>query len=123
MIDYLIRLDDKPTFDNIALAEGLAVLDEDTGEIQPTLATYTYAQVIIGEHFIPTGNNIPGPNGEQIPEMISDGSHWVMFRELEPVAALQALNPYVEWASNWVNTDGNPVPRPTYFTFPHNVWL
>lgn len=123
MTDYLMRFESKLDFDSIAGVHGLATVDPNTGEVTPTLATTSYAQVIIGEHFIPTGNTIPGPDGEPVPEYVGDGLHWVLFRELEPITAISALTPYVVWASNFVDGDGNPIPRPTGSEFPQTVWL
>jgi len=123
MTDYLLRFDSKLDFDALAEAQGLAVVDPATGEVSPTLATFTYAQVIIGEHFVPTGGTVTGPDGLPVPELAGDGFHWVLFRELEPVPAITALAPYAQWASSFVDGAGDPVPRPADPSFPQTTWL
>ena len=98
----------------------MGTLNTETDE--PILATFAFAQVIIGEHFVPTGAIIDTPMGP-VPEVDGDGKHWILFRALEEVPVPNALSAYVAWRSTLTYPDGNPVPRPAGQDFPQTVWL
>jgi len=105
-----------------ASLHGMKLMGAVNSDDEPILATFAFAQAIIGEHMVPTGAIIDTPQGP-VPEMDGDGKHWVLFRALEDVPVPNVLNAYVAWRSTLTDANGVPIPRPTTPDVPQQVWL
>jgi len=117
MIDSLFRFPSDTVFHRASQLMGTANSDG-----TPILATFAFAQAIIGEHMVPTGAIIDTPLGP-VPELDGDGKYWVLFRALEEVPVPNVLSAYVAWRSTLTEPDGTPIPRPTTPEYPQQVWL
>jgi hypothetical protein len=93
------------------------VREDDT----PILASFAFAQLVIGEHMIPTGVMIPGPFGD-IPEMDGDGKHWILLRTLQDIPIPTSVAAYAVWHSS-LESGGVPVPRPSSVDYPQHAWI
>ena len=93
MIDYLLRFPSKEAAVMFGLQSGFVAFDE---QKQPytTLATHTYAVVIIG----PWVRQV-GEDKECNPIMESDGLHWVLFRDLAGLPIPPGAEQYIFWTS------------------------
>lgn len=114
--DYILKFNSKQEAVQFGLDNGYVI--EVDGEYYTVLATTSYALHIIGEHYV---------------DGISDGKHWVLFRDLVGIPFPDTATTYVVWAS-WMTqeipdpedpekTITVPLPRPIDDpTIPNNWW-
>lgn len=95
MIDLLLKFASQEEAAQIGQALGFTTQDPETGEWHTTEATETLAICVIGEHFAPTGETTPGPDGEPMPVYAGDGHWWVMVRSLVDMAIPAEIQPFV----------------------------
>lgn len=114
MRDFLLRFPDKNIAVQFGMGQGYTSTDAE-GEAQTTLAAHGFALVIIGEHFVPTGNMVESDFGV-IPEMAGDGQWWILFRDLAGLPIPPEADPFIVWRSD------SGQPRPTDPQYPANTW-
>ena len=108
MIDYLLQFPSKEEAIQFGLNAGFVTFDENN-EPYTTVATHTYALVVIGPWYEVVGL---GPDDQPIVE--SDGLHWVLFRDLVGMQIPAGAEQYIFW----ISTMG---PRPE--NCPQACWL
>lgn len=95
MIDILLKFDSQDQAALIGEQLGYTTRDPKTGELHTTQATLTLAICVIGAHYYPDGTTTDGPNGEQIPSLVSDDNWWVLVRSLIDIELPPQILPYV----------------------------
>lgn len=126
--DYLLCFPSPEVAEQFGLANGFAATGKD-GKVHATLATHTYAMVVIGEHFPP----VAAPaEGEDPVAPAGDGKHWVLFRDLQGLDVPADAAQYIVWASWFTELQPDPedvtkaievpVPRPTGPAVPNRWW-
>jgi hypothetical protein len=94
MIDYLLKFPSKSVAEQFGIANGFAVLNEETGKVVSNLASYTHSLHEIGDH-----NN--------------NGEWWVLFRDLVGIPIPLGGDQFIYWSSSLVDENGVSIPRPT----------
>ena len=99
MIDYLLKFPSKAVAEQFGVANGFAHVDEESGVIVSSLASYQHALYEIGEHN-------------------ADGNYWVLFRDLVGIPIPEGGEQFVIWSSEMTIMDdsGDPIhlPRPEF---------
>jgi len=115
MIDYLLKFPDRATADQYGLSAGYTHLDSEGFPITSTSGV-DYALCIIGEHYVPNGEKITSDDGIEYDKTISDGSCWILFRDLADKPTPDDATQYIIWSSIMTTGSGKkttPVERPT----------
>ena len=117
MIDYLLKFPSKAIAEQFGVANGFAHVDEESGLIVSSLASFQHALYEIGEHFKPTGEIVSGDFGDS-QVVAGDGNYWVLFRDLVGIPIPEGGNQFIVWASTMTVTDdaGSEIslPRPEF---------
>jgi len=93
MIDYLLKFDTQEQAVQFGLDNGFVSFDED-GNPVTTLATHTYALAILGPWIHQIGT---GQDGNPI--FVSDGKHWVLFRDAANLEVPTGADQFIVWTS------------------------
>lgn len=102
MIDYLLKFNNKDEAETFAVNNGFAEINSDG--ITSQLYDQSYSISIIGEHYIPSGNEITSEDGILYPQLISDGFYWILFRDLADRPLPEGADIYVAWSSDMTVT-------------------
>lgn len=119
-MDAILKFPDEQTAVQFGFSMGYTDIPEE-GTPSTCLASHQHAIHIIGEHFVPTGETITDDFGTR-PVMAGDGKWWVLFRCPHDLPMTPELEPFVVWASFFVDEDGAPLPRPVDPTIPSVFW-
>ena len=151
MIDYLLKFESKEQALTFAEQMGFTTTIEDGNGIEVTIPmtqSEDHVFTVIGAHFMPTGEtktivDETGMEWER-PVTVSDGKHWVLFRDVKGDMDAEPAEDFIEWHSNMTekvktrNADGTfksddpdtpedeaweevPVPRPE--NAPNRIFL
>lgn len=114
MIDYLLKFNNKEEAEIFAVNNGFAEINADG--ITSQVYDQSYSMSIIGEHWIPSGNEITSEDGILYPQLVGDGYYWVLFRDLIDRALPEGADLYIMWSSDMTITKRKktiPIERPT----------
>jgi hypothetical protein len=107
MIDYLLKFNTKQEAIVFAEQMGFTTDVEDGNGIEVTIPmtqSDTHVFTVIGEHIMPTGETetIVDETGMewQSPITVSDGKHWVLFRDVKGDMDSEPAEDFIEWASD-----------------------
>jgi len=106
MIDYLLKFESKEQALTFAEQMGFTTTIEEGGvEVTvPMTQSGDHVFTVIGEHIMPTGETetIRDETGMEWkrPVTVSDGKHWVLFRDVKGDMDAEPAEDFIEWSSD-----------------------
>lgn len=106
MTDYLLKFESKEQAVEFAENNGFTSVVEEEGGEKINILTQGdgYVFTVIGENFIPTGEtetirDETGMEWER-PVTVSDGKHWVLFRDVKGDMDAEPAEDFIVWSSD-----------------------